>query len=104
MRVIWSNFAIERLKEIYIYYREVAGRRIALKINNRIFKSSKRLINHPKSGQLEDSLKKLDEGYRYLVVGNYKLIYKEVKEGVLITDVFDTRQNPVKMNKPNKNK
>ena len=61
-------------------------------------------INHPKSGQLEDSLKKLDEGYRYLVVGNYKLIYKEVKEGVLITDVFDTRQNPVKMNKPNKNK
>jgi len=104
MRVIWSNFAIERLKEIYIYYRQVAGRKIALKINNQIFKSSKQLINHPKSGQLEESLKKLNEGYRYLVVGNYKLIYKEVKEGVLITDVFDTRQNPVKMNKPNKNK
>jgi hypothetical protein len=42
----------------------------------------------------------------YLVEGNYKIIYKRVKEGALITDVFDTRQNPSKMQirskKPNK--
>jgi len=104
MRVIWSNFAIETLKEIYVYYKQVAGYRIARKINNKIFKSTKQLINHPKSGQIEDTLRKLDEGHRYLVVGNYKVIYKEVKEGILITDVFDTRQNPIKMNNPNRNK
>ena len=35
---------------------------------------------------------------RYLVIWNYKIIYKPVKEGVLITDVFNTRQNPNKNN------
>jgi hypothetical protein len=32
------------------------------------------------------------------VSGNYKIVYKQVKEGVLITDVFDTRQDPEKIN------
>ena len=102
MKVIWSNFAIESLKEIYIYYKQVAGIKIARKITNRIFNSTKQLINHPKSGQIEDFLIKLNEGHRYLIIGNYKIIYKEVKEGILITDVFDTRQNPAKMNNPNR--
>jgi plasmid stabilization system protein ParE len=39
----------------------------------------------------------MKEGHRYLVSGNYKIIYKEVNEGILITDVFDTRQDPQKI-------
>jgi len=49
------------------------------------------------SGQIEGNLQKLGEDHRYLVEGNYKIIYKKVKEGILITDVFDTRQDPVKI-------
>jgi len=49
---------------------------------------------------------KLGEEHRYLVEGNYKIIYKRVKEGVLITDVFDARQDPRKIqrrsNKPSR--
>jgi hypothetical protein len=42
----------------------------------------------------------LGEGHRYLIESNYKIIYKEVPEGILITDVFDTRQDPTKINNP----
>ena len=39
----------------------------------------------------------IGEEHRYLVDGNYKIIYKRVKEGILITDIFDTRQDPAKI-------
>jgi hypothetical protein len=45
-------------------------------------------------------LMELGEGHRYLIESNYKIIYKEVPEGILITDVFDTRQDPTKINNP----
>lgn len=38
------------------------------------------------------------EIYKY-----YKIIYKEVAEGILITDVFDTRQDPAKINDEKRN-
>jgi hypothetical protein len=37
------------------------------------------------------------------MAGNYKIIYKEISEGVLITDVFDTRQDPIKINDEKRN-
>jgi hypothetical protein len=45
----------------------------------------------------------LYEGHRYLVKGNYKIIYKEIQEGLLITDVFDSRQDPIKINNKKEN-
>jgi toxin ParE1/3/4 len=99
MKVIWSDFASDILIDIYKYYKEVAGTTIAKKIKSNIFESTKQLKKHPFSGQIEDSLKELREDHRYLVEGNYKIVYKPVKEGILITDVFDSRQDPAKINK-----
>ena len=98
MKIIWSDFASEILKEIYKYHKTVAGETVAQKIKMNIFITTKQLLKLPQSGQIENSLIKIKEGHRYLVCGNYKIIYKEVAEGVLITDVFDTRQNPTKIN------
>ena len=100
MKIIWSEFASNTLREIFEYHKEVAGSDIANKLITKIFNSTKQLIDFPKSGQIEETLKPLGEGHRYLVTGNYKIIYKLVKEGILITDVFDTRQDPVKINDP----
>ena len=100
MKIIWSDFASETLKYILQYHKEVAGKNIAHKIKFKIFDSTKQLINHPNSGQIEESLKLLGEGHRYLVSGNYKVVYKKVNEGILITDVFDTRQDPLNINNP----
>ena len=100
MKIIWSDFASNTLKKNYQYHKEVAGKIIAKKLKSKIFRSTKQLINHPDSGQIEESLKQLREGHRYLVSGNYKIVYKKVTEGILITDVFDSRQDPVKINDP----
>ena len=100
MKVIWSDFASETLKDIYVYYKEVASESIARKIKENIFIITKQLTSHPESGQIEDTLVQLEEGHRYIVNNNYKIVYKKVKEGILITDVFDTRQDPIKINNP----
>ncbi len=103
MKVIWSEFASETLKDIYDYYKEVASESVAQRIKENIFKATRQLTNHPELGQIEETLLQLQEVHRYLVNNNYKIVYKKVKEGVLITDVFDTRQDPIKINNPKRN-
>lgn len=100
MKLIWTDFASETLKDICKYYKEAAGEGVAKKIKKGIFSATKQLLRNPNLGQIETTLKKLGEGHRYLVSGNYKIIYREVSEGILITDVFDTRQDPDKINNP----
>ncbi|MDP2112668.1 MAG: type II toxin-antitoxin system RelE/ParE family toxin [Bacteroidota bacterium] len=100
MKVIWSSFAEHTLADIYNYYRDVADIIVAKRIKSEILAATKLLIKHSNSGQVEELLKQLEEGHRYLVIGHHKIIYKHVEEGILITDVFDTRQNPIKINNP----
>lgn len=100
MNIIWTAFAAETLKEIFNYYKGIAGKNIAHKIKTNIFNATRQLKRQPDSGQIEISLEHLGEEHRYLLSGHHKIIYKKVKEGILITDVFDTRQDPVKINNP----
>ncbi len=98
MNIIWTDFASSALADVYKYYKKVAGKSVAQNIKTSIFSSTRQLEKHPLSGQIEETLESLNEGHRYLVEGNYKIVYKEVSEGILITDVFDTRQDPIKIN------
>jgi toxin ParE1/3/4 len=98
MKILWSDFSIEMLLEIYTYYKKKASPSIAKKIKTEILTATNQLKKYPTSGQIELNLEKLNEGHRYLVKGNYKIVYKEIPEGLLITDVFDTRQDPKKIN------
>ncbi|TCO09825.1 type II toxin-antitoxin system RelE/ParE family toxin [Natronoflexus pectinivorans] len=98
MKIVWSDFSIEMLLEIYSYYKKKASPSIAKKIKTEILTATNQLKKHPTSGQIEMNLEMLNEGHRYLVKGNYKITYKEIPEGLLITDVFDTRQDPIKIN------
>ncbi|HLG34892.1 MAG TPA: type II toxin-antitoxin system RelE/ParE family toxin [Bacteroidia bacterium] len=52
-----------------------------------------------KSGQTEPLLRNKKYEYRYLVDGNYKIIYFENEGVIIISAVFDTRQNPGKLKK-----
>ena len=103
MRVIWSDLAISSLYDIYKYFKQAAGETVANRIKSRIFTATRQLNRHPESGQIEPILKQLGENHRYLIKGNYKIIYKKVIDGILITDVFDSSQDLKKMiNKKNK--
>lgn len=99
MQILWSRFAKECLKEISQYYKDVAGISISQKIRNQIFCATHHLGRHPELGQEEPLLQGQKQVFRYIVTGRFKIIYTIVNDKILITDVFDTRQNPVKMNK-----
>ena len=96
-KIIWSVFASKLLKDIYYYHEVNASITIAQNILSDIFNSTKQLEFFPESGQIEENLRKLIEGHRYLISGNYKIIYKLIDSKILITDIFDSRQDPGKM-------
>ena len=51
----------------------------------------------PLLGQREELLKDLSVEFRYRVEGNYKILYYTLPEKIVISLVFDCRQNPEKM-------
>ncbi|WP_240665704.1 type II toxin-antitoxin system RelE/ParE family toxin [Lutibacter sp. HS1-25] len=81
------------------YYENKASSKIAKKIVKEIINEPKKLIKNPLIGQEEALLKHRKIKYRYLVFKNYKLIYAvDLENGFIqIADVFDTRQNPPKL-------
>ena len=97
MKIIWTFPAKFRLKEIYLYHKHYASLTIAKKLKQKIFSATHTLIRHPKIGQEEELLKHKQKEYRYLVQGNYKIIYKIDKDIIYVEDVFDCRQNPNKL-------
>jgi plasmid stabilization system protein ParE len=102
MEIEWSTFALNQLAFAYQYYFMNAGVVVAEKVTNEIFLSVEILINHPFAGQEEEILKSHGKHFRYLVTGNYKIIYSVSKTTIIIHDVFDTRLNPKKLVKRNK--
>ncbi len=102
MKIIWTDFAIDNLKGIFDYYSENATKKVAHRIKKQILASTKQLIDYPESGQVEFNLQKLNQNHRYLVSGNYKIVYRINDDQVIISDVFDTRQDPIKMNDKNR--
>lgn len=99
LTIIWSEFAESQLDEIYQYYQRRAGTVVAKRLIKGIISEADKLCDSPFIGQEEEWLKHRKIQYRYFVFKNYKLIYSvdEEAELIKIADVFDTRQNPVKL-------
>ncbi|SFG49171.1 ParE toxin of type II toxin-antitoxin system, parDE [Algoriphagus hitonicola] len=59
------------------------------------------LKKNPKIGRIEELLKERKERFRFLIYKNYKLIYwiNKKENRIEIVDVFDTRQNPIKISR-----
>jgi plasmid stabilization system protein ParE len=101
MKIVWSKFAEDNLDEIYTYYLEHAGEKIARNLIRSLIRHPEYLINNPKAGRLEELLQNRETEYRYIVFRNYKIIYSinQALQLIQIADVFDTRQNPVKISR-----
>jgi len=72
-RIIWTAKALYQLDDI-CYYIEAHSINAAKKVSRDIRLKAKNLKIFPKIGQEEEQLKKLGQGHRYLVQGNYKII------------------------------
>lgn len=99
MKIVWSHFAETQLDKIYDYYLKKAGEEKASNLVVSIIRHADYLRENPKAGQLEELLADRKIEYRYIVFKNYKIIYSidEQLQFIKIADVFDTRQNPVKI-------
>lgn len=99
LNLFWTDFSQKELEKIYEYYREKAGVRVAKNLVNGIYNEALKLKIQPRIGQEEEFLKNRKQEFRYLVYKNYKVIYwiNEEENRIEINDVFDTRQNPLKI-------
>ncbi len=71
----------------------------AQRITESLLARAKQLESFPESGAGQQLVNDRDKRYRYLVEGNYKIIYNYLPEveRVYIEIVFDTRYNPDKL-------
>ena len=97
LKVFWTDTAIERLEDIFDYYKTKASIKIAKNIVSLIIESTIHLETQPLIGHIEELLKDRKNEYRYVVSGNYKIIYWAEDSNVKIATVFDCRQNPKKL-------
>ena len=104
LKIYWTDFAKQELQGIFDYYKHRAGLNIARKLVSGISEVVLSLSTQPNVGQKEELLANRFEEFRYLVYKNYKIIYwiNSEQRRVEIVDVFDTRQNPVKMKRSEK--
>jgi toxin ParE1/3/4 len=100
MKVFWTRYAEEKLKDIFIYYSDRVSLRIAQKLTKEIIDKSFEIQKHPFTGQKEILLAGRVQDFRYLVYKNYKIIYwvNVNKKRIEIVNIFDCRQNPQKLN------
>ena len=98
-KILWTDFSINQLKDIFDYHLIKASLNTAQKLVQRIIDATIILENNPKSGRKEDLLKDRTQEFRFIVVKNYKIIYWIDYEFsvIYISMVFDTRQNPKKI-------
>lgn len=97
MKVDWTIYATKKVEEIFNYYLEKVNFRTAQNITQAIIKKTEDLEKNPFLGPPEDLLQNFKKDFRYLVSGNYKIIYLVKSNSIDIVNVFDTRQNPTKI-------
>ncbi|MBI9068310.1 MAG: type II toxin-antitoxin system RelE/ParE family toxin [Salinivirgaceae bacterium] len=97
LRVFWTDTARYQLEDIFNYYKLKASIRTAKKIVEKIIDKTLTLEKNQNIGQKEELLFERKNEYRYLVEGNYKIIYWIDGNYAKIASVFDCRQNPVKI-------
>ena len=99
LEVYWTDFSKKELKNIFDYYKENASLNVAKALVIGITKEAAKLKKQPKIGQEEELLDKDSRDFHYLIYKSYKIIYLvNLKENrIEVFDVFDTRQNPIKI-------
>ena len=99
LKVFWTETALNQLRDIFDYYKVKADHQVARNIVRKIVNRTIQLERNPRSGQKEPLLETRKFEYRYLVEGNYKIIYWIEDNYVKVATVFDSRQNPEKLAK-----
>jgi len=99
LKIYWTGFSEKELQKIFEFYRKKASPQVAKQLIDGIYDETQKLKKQPEIGQVEGLLKDRKQDFRYLIFKNYKIIYRinTHENWIEINDVFDTRQNPIKI-------
>ena len=67
-------------------------------IVQQVFEKAETLKKFPYSGQKETMLLNRKKTYRRLIIRHFKIVYFVESENVYVVAIFDTRQDPKKLN------
>jgi plasmid stabilization system protein ParE len=101
MKLVYTEQAIAGLQECLDLFKPEVPVKKVNEIRDRILAKADRLLENPFMGQQEEYLEHLGQSHRRVIEGNYKIIYKVEGETIIVTDVFDSRQDPEKMKAEN---
>lgn len=98
MKLNFTTNALRRLTQISSYHNDNGKAKKGRRITRQILDRTEELQAYPELGPEEENLRDLKRGHRSLLVGTlYKIIYRIAKPFIIITDIFDTRQDTDKM-------
>ena len=99
LKIYWTDFAEKELVKIFDYYKSEASIKVAKNVVERVVEATMKLSSHPELGSIEELLNSREQEFRCLISSNFKIIYfKNLdKNRIEVVDVFDTRQNPIKI-------
>lgn len=98
MRIVYTREALFNFREILGFLKPKVSRNKLKEIRNKILDKVDQLKENPKMGQKEEYLLHLDQGHRRIAHSHFKIIYLIKEDTIIITDIFDSRQDPQKMN------
>jgi plasmid stabilization system protein ParE len=98
MEVIWSENAELQIKLISELYNFQSLNSNAKNFVKEIISSTLILKKFPELGTPQEVFPTRSINYRYILSGHYKLIYFISNSFIVIATIFDTRQNPEKLN------
>ncbi|MEQ8424578.1 MAG: type II toxin-antitoxin system RelE/ParE family toxin [Cyclobacteriaceae bacterium] len=99
MKLVYTDQAIISLQQCLDFLPSETSPKTIKEIRDRILDKADKLLNNPHLGQIEEYLEHLGKSHRRVIEGSYKIIYRIEGEIIYITDIFDSRQNPAKMNR-----
>ena len=73
--VIWTKFAIKKIKKIFNFYALKVSIGVAENITNGIIDATEILNHFPLKGEIEEYLLNSKKDFRHLVFKNYKIVY-----------------------------
>lgn len=99
MKILVSPEAKLRLRRTLWLYRSYMTKREAAKRAARVKTVLRSLGRRSGEGAFEELLETPPDGIRYrrVIAGHFKIIYRVVDGVVLVSDIFDSRQDPSKM-------
>lgn len=97
VKILWSDSALAQLEEIFEFHKTKASSSVARNLVKAIIQNTMILESNPFIGVKEPLLLGRSFEYRYLIIKNYKIIYRYSDNIVRINMIFDCRQDPGKM-------